>query len=73
MIEPKELFEYKTDHDLIIELSTLVRVMNAKLDTFTTLYVTKSEFWPVKTLVYGCTALMLTSLVGAILFLVLKR
>jgi len=36
-------------------------------------YVTQQEFWPVKALVYGCTGLMLTSLVGALLYLVLHK
>jgi hypothetical protein len=35
-------------------------------------YVTQAEFWPVKMLVYGCTGLMLTSLIGAIVLLVIK-
>lgn len=34
--------------------------------------VTKQEFWPVKTLVYGITALMLSGVVGALLVLVFK-
>lgn len=70
--EPKDLREYKTDHDLLIELHTIVRLMKDQLDRMTGNFVTQSEFWPVKTLVYGCTGLMLTSLVGAIIFLVLK-
>ena len=38
-----------------------------------TLYVTKDEFAPVKTLVYGMVGLILIAVVGAILALVLKR
>ena len=70
--EPKELLEYKTDHDLLIELRTLVYVISKQLNTMTSNFVTQDQFWPVRTLVYGCTALMLTSLVGAIIYLVLK-
>jgi hypothetical protein len=73
MPEPKELLEYKTDHDLLIELRTLVHVMIKKVDDMGGNFVTQAEFWPVKTLVYGCTALMLTSLVTAIIYLVLKH
>lgn len=73
MAEPRDLAEYQTDHDLIIELRTLVRVMNEKLDTLTGNFVTQSEFWPVKALVYGCTALMLTSVVAALLYLVIRH
>jgi hypothetical protein len=70
--DPKELVEYKTDHDLLVELRTLVHVMIKKVDDMGTNFVTQDQFWPVKTLVYGCTALMLTSLVGAIIYLALK-
>lgn len=35
--------------------------------------VTQDQFWPVKTLVYGITGLMLTGIVGALLMLLLKH
>lgn len=73
MQEPKEFAEYKTDHDLLIELRTLILVMQKQLDQMTGNLVTQQEFWPVKMLVYGCTSLMLTALVGALLFLVLHK
>ena len=73
MGEPRDLIEYQTDHDLIIELRTLVRVMNEKLDTLTGNFVTQSEFWPVKVLVYGCTGMMLTGVIGALLYLVIRH
>lgn len=72
MPEPKELTEYKTDHDLLIELRTIMFLMKQQLDQMTSNFVTQDQFWPVKSLVYGCTAIMLTSLVGAIIYLVLK-
>lgn len=34
--------------------------------------VTRQEFWPVKTLVYGITGLMLAGVIGALLMLVIK-
>lgn len=71
--EPKEVAEYKTDHDLLIELRTIVLIMKEKLDQMTGQYVTQAEFWPVKTLVYGCTGLMLTSIIGSLLYLALHQ
>lgn len=71
--EPREITEYKTDHDLLVELRTLVHVMIKQLDGMTSNFVTQDQFWPVKTLVYGCTAVMLTSLLGAIIYLALKN
>lgn len=35
-------------------------------------YVTKEEFYPVKTLVYGVVGLMLTTVVGALVLMVIK-
>ncbi len=43
--------------------------IDAKLDRL----VSKEEFWPVKTLVYGITGLMLSGVIGALLVLVLKH
>lgn len=36
-------------------------------------YVTKAEFWPVKTIVYGGAALVLTGVFGALIALVIKK
>lgn len=55
--EPKDLVEYKTDHDLLIELRTIVLIMKQQLDQMTGNFVTQQEFWPVKTLVYVGTTL----------------
>jgi hypothetical protein len=71
--EPRDFAEYKTDHDLLIELKTVVHLMSDKLDKMAGNFVTQAEFWPVKALVYGFTTLMLTSVVGALLFLVLRH
>ncbi len=35
--------------------------------------VTQQEFWPVKTLVYGITGLMLSGVIGALLVLVIRH
>jgi hypothetical protein len=72
ILEPKDLAEYQTDHDLLIRLDQKVSDIGRKLDDTVEKYVTQSEFWPVKVLVYGCTALMLTAIVGALLVLVIK-
>jgi hypothetical protein len=47
--------------------------MNEKLDTLTGNFVTRAEFWPVKTLVFGCTGLILTGVIGALLYLVIQH
>jgi hypothetical protein len=73
MSEPRDLVEYQNDHDLMIELRTIVRIMNEKLDTLTANFVTQGEFWPVKVLVYGCTGMMLTAVVGALLYMVIRH
>ena len=73
MAEPPDLAEYQTDHDLLIELRTLMHTMREKLEKIDGQFVTQSEFWPVKVLVYGCAGIMLSSLVGALVYLVIKQ
>lgn len=36
-------------------------------------YVTKQEFWPVKTIVYGGAGLILTAVFGAFIALIIKK
>ncbi len=58
-------FEVKLDQALK-ELEELKTAINVN-------YVTKLEFWPVRALVYGFAALVFTSVVGAVLALVIMR
>lgn len=69
----EELPEYKSDHDLLIELRTIVLLVKDQLDGITDNYVTQAEFWPVKTGFYGFVSLVLTAVVGALIFLVIKH
>jgi hypothetical protein len=69
---PQELAQYQSDHDLLIELRTEMRGLREDFKDAKANYVTQTEFWPVKMLVYGCTGMMLTSIVGALLVLVVK-
>lgn len=73
MEDPKDLLEYKTDHDLLIELRTIVLLMTKKLDEITNGYVTQQEFMPIKMLVYGFVALVTTSFIGSLFYLVFKH
>jgi hypothetical protein len=82
----KEMAEYKTDHDLLIELRTMMHYMAGRLDLFDKNFVSRDEFLPVKEnfvskdqfepirlLVYGCTALLLSAVLLAIAYLVIKH
>jgi hypothetical protein len=71
--ESRDLAEYQTDHDLLIRVDQKVSDLVAKFEARDKVYVTQDEFWPVKVLVYGCTGIMLTSVVGALLFLILQH
>jgi hypothetical protein len=62
----------QSDHDLLIRVDQKVSDLVTKIEQRDKQYVTQAEFWPVKMLVYGCTGLMLTSLIGAIVLLVIK-
>jgi len=71
--EPRDLAEYQTDHDLLIRVNTIVEGMASDIKDMKAHYVTQAEFWPVKMLVYGCVALMLSTLMGALLYLVVHH
>jgi hypothetical protein len=73
MSEPRDLAEYQSDHDVLIKLRTIMHLMKEKLDKIDRQFVTQSEFWPIKVLVYGCAGIMLSSIVGALVYLVIKQ
>lgn len=73
MPDPKELTEYKTDHDLLIELRTIVLLMKQQLDQMTNNFVTQDQFSPVKTIAYGLVGAISLGVVGALLSLVLIK
>lgn len=63
-----------TNNDLVVykidELKTQFGELEKKIDNN---FVTKTEFDPIKRLVYGTVAIMLTSVLGAIVALVLRK
>lgn len=65
LIEQLTRFEVKLDQSL--------REVEEIKETLKTNFVTKQEFWPVRALVYGFAALVFTSVVGALLALVIVR
>ncbi|MDR6305908.1 hypothetical protein GGQ85_003634 [Nitrobacter vulgaris] len=73
MAEPRDLAEYQTDHDLLIRVNTLMETMANDIKEMKSHFVTQSEFWPVKVLVYGCAGMILTSVIGALLYLVIRQ
>lgn len=48
-----------------------IRDINNKLDKLDGRYVTVDQFWPVKTIVYGGAGIVLTSVMGAILTVII--
>lgn len=71
--EPRELTEYHNDHDLLIRLNTLVEVLVQDVKKMEKVYVTQEQFWPVRALVYGCVAIMLTGLITGFMYLALHK
>ena len=54
-------------HDNIIRMQsdiTYIKDAVREIKEGQQFFVTRQEFWPVKTLVYGCVALMLAGMVG---------
>ncbi len=65
------------DHDLLIELRALSQYTLSKVDTLVAeipkRYVTADQFQPVRNLVYGLTAVILTGVIGALVSLVIRK
>ncbi len=58
---------------LIKEVQTLTSAVNTlklSMDGFEKLFVTRDEFWPVRTIVYGGAGIILLGVLGALLALV---
>ena len=53
----------------LVEIKKSIDELVRKIDDT---YVTKNEFGPVKSVVYGLVTLILTSVVGAVIYLVIK-
>ena len=54
-------------------LETEIGRLEAEIARQAETYVTKAEFWPVRTIVYGGVAAVLLAIVGAIISLVVLR
>lgn len=61
-----------TDSDKVT-LRDIYQAVTALRDEISDTYVTKEEFWPVRTIVYGGAGIVLTSVVGAIVYLVVQH
>ena len=76
MAEPLNVRTIRDDHDLITRLDERMRLVEAGLsDVETDLgvrYVTRAEFWPVRTVVYSLVGLILTSVFAGLLALVVR-
>jgi hypothetical protein len=66
----RNLAEYQSDHDLLVELRTEMRAVREGITDWKNEYVTKQEFFPIKVLVYGFVAMVMTSFVGGLLYIV---
>ena len=74
-----EGFSAGVDNGRYIDISRIPLIcqsivgIDKKLDEIIANTVTKDSFWPVKTLVYGITGLLLTGVIGALMALVLMK
>ena len=58
-----------TDHDLLLRIDEKVLSLHAKMEGF----VTKEEFKPVKSIVYGLVGAVLCAFLAAIIGLVIRK
>lgn len=59
------------DRELLIRLDERTRTLLSQMLSYEKNYVTKNEFEPVKKMVFGVAALVLTAVVGAVVGLVI--
>ena len=57
------------DHDLLVRIDERTQTMSASMGTF----VTRREFLPVKSIVYGMVGLILASVIVALITLVIQK
>ena len=76
----REITEIKQDMKLTAPLRSDIKSlqdafisMSEALRTLRDMSVTKDQFWPVKTIVYGGAGLMLTAMLGAIVSALITR
>ena len=69
----EELKQLLSDHDLIVRIDERTAALGVTMEDVKKNYVTKEEFNPVKKLIYGLVALVLSGVVGAIIGLVINN
>jgi hypothetical protein len=55
-----------------VTLKDIYDAINSLREEISENYVTKQEFWPVKSIVYGGAGIVLTAVLSAILVLIMK-
>ena len=63
------------DHDLLVRIDERTRTLHESVDSLNKKmgnYVTRKEFMPVKSIVYGVVSVIGVGLVGALISLILK-
>lgn len=66
----------QTDHDLLTRIDERTSTLHTAINDVKcsmSAYVTRKEFAPVKSIVYGVVGILGTSVMGAIAFLIFKR
>lgn len=56
----------------IKDIKLSMDAMSTKMESLTEIYVTKEAFYPVRIIAYGLIAICMTSLVGAIIYSIIK-
>lgn len=70
MTKKNDTVSLREVYDIVTRLETKI---DDRLNDLDIKYVTKVEFWPVRTIVYSGASIMLIGVVGAILSMVLKK
>lgn len=70
---PPEQRQEVTNATIALQLKYIQRDIGEIRDSLNEKYVTKTEFWPVKTIVYSGAGLVLMSVFTALVYMVIKN
>lgn len=62
---------HRSDHDLLIEVSAVIREIKRDIAAMKKAMVTQAEYWPIRTMVYSGAGLILTAFIVTVITLII--
>lgn len=67
------MMEEKKREELLVRLDERTELMWNRMQQYEKLYITRTEFWPVKSIVYGGAAVVMLGVMTAVVGLVVLK